>query len=67
LAWIIDWVPYQGSMDRKVCLVEQQGFDFLWVQVTNSTECKKLCGYSLFREGATHMIEKEPIKALVNL
>jgi hypothetical protein len=29
-------------------LVEQQGFDLLWVQVTTSAECKKVSGYSLF-------------------
>jgi hypothetical protein len=45
----------------------QQGFDLLWVQVTTSAECKKVSGYSLFREGATNAAGKEPIKALINL
>jgi hypothetical protein len=54
-------------MDGKVCPVVQQGFDLLWVQVTTSAECKKVFGYSLFREGATNIAGKEPIKALVNL
>jgi hypothetical protein len=48
-------------------LVEQQGFDILWVQVTTSTECKKVSGYSLFWEGATNVAGKEPIEALINL
>jgi hypothetical protein len=39
----------------------QQGFDLLWVQVTTSTECKKVSRYSLFREGATNVVGKEPI------
>jgi hypothetical protein len=30
-------------------------------------ECKKVSGYSLFREGATNVAGKEPIEALVNL
>jgi hypothetical protein len=54
-------------MDGKVRPVVQQGFDLLWVQVTTSAECKKVSGYSLFREGAMNMAEKEPIKALVSL
>jgi hypothetical protein len=32
----------------KIRLVVQQGFDLLWVQVTTSTECKKVSRYSLF-------------------
>jgi hypothetical protein len=32
----------------KIRLVVQQGFDLLWVQVTTSTKCKKVSGYSLF-------------------
>jgi hypothetical protein len=32
----------------KICLVVQQGFDGLWVQVTTSVECNKVSGYSLF-------------------
>jgi hypothetical protein len=54
-------------MDGKVRSVMQQGFDLLWVQVTTSVECKKVSGYSLFREGATNAAGKEPIEALVNL
>jgi hypothetical protein len=38
-----------------------------WVLVTTSAECKKVSGYSLFREGATNMAGKEPIEALINL
>jgi hypothetical protein len=62
-----DWAPYQGSMDKKVCPVVQQGFDLLWVQVTTSAECKKVSGYSLFWEGSTNVAGKEPIEALINL
>jgi hypothetical protein len=51
----------------KIHLVVQQGFDFLWVQVTTSAECKKVSGYSLFREGAANMAGKDPIEALINL
>jgi hypothetical protein len=54
-------------MDRKVRPVMQQGVDILWVQVTTSTECKKVSRYSLFREGATNTAGKEPIEALINL
>jgi hypothetical protein len=54
-------------MDGKVCPVEQQDFDLLWVQVTTSTECKKVSEYSLFWEGAANVAGKEPIEALVNL
>jgi hypothetical protein len=45
----------------------QQGFDLLWVQATTSAECKKVSGYSLFREGAMNVAGKEPIEALINL
>jgi hypothetical protein len=45
----------------------QQGFDLSWVQVTTSVECKKVSGYSLFREGAANVAGKEPIEALINL
>jgi hypothetical protein len=45
----------------------QQGFDLSWVQVTTSAECKKISGYSLFREEATNAAGKEPIEALINL
>jgi hypothetical protein len=62
-----DWAPYQGSMDGKVCSVVQQSFDLLWVQVTTFAECKKVSGYSLFREGATNAAGNEPIEALINL
>jgi hypothetical protein len=51
----------------KTRLVVQQGFDLLWVQVTTSAECKKVSGYSLFREGAANVAGKEPIEALINL
>jgi hypothetical protein len=51
----------------KIRLVVQQGIDSLWVQVTTSTECKKVSGYSLFREGAANTAGKEPIEALINL
>jgi hypothetical protein len=54
-------------MDRNACPVVQQGFDLLWIQVTTSTECKKVFGYSLFQEGATNAAAKEPIEALINL
>jgi hypothetical protein len=67
LAWIIDWAPHQGSVDGKDRLVVQQGFDLLWVQVTTSAECKKVSGYSVFREGAANAAGKEPIEALINL
>jgi hypothetical protein len=67
LAWIIDWAPHQGSLDEARGLVVQQGFDLLWVQVTTSAECKKVSGYSLFREGAANAAGKEPIEALINL
>jgi hypothetical protein len=52
---------------RKIRLVVQQGFDLLWVQVTTSAECKKVSGYSLFREGASNAAGKEPIEALINI
>jgi hypothetical protein len=45
----------------------QEGFDLLCVQVTTSAECKKVSGYSLFREGATNTAGKEAIEALINL
>jgi hypothetical protein len=45
----------------------QQGFDILWVQVTTSTEYKKVYGYSLFQEEAANAVGKDPIKALINL
>jgi hypothetical protein len=48
-------------------LVEQQGFDLLWVQVTTFAECKKVSGYTLFQEGTTNAVGKEPIEALINL
>jgi hypothetical protein len=51
----------------KTRLVEQQGFGLLWVQVTTTLECKKVSGYSLFWEGATNAVGKEPIEALINL
>jgi hypothetical protein len=51
----------------KIRMVVQQGFDLLWVQVTTSAECKKVSGYSLFREGAANTAGKEPIEALINL
>jgi hypothetical protein len=54
-------------MDGKACSVMQQGVDLLWVQVTTSAECKKVSRYSLFWEGATNTIGKEPIEALINL
>jgi hypothetical protein len=62
-----DWAPHQGSVDGKDRPVVQQGFDLSWVQVTTSVECKKVSGYSLFREGAANTAGKEPIKALMNL
>jgi hypothetical protein len=55
------------SVDGKSYSDVQQGFDLLWVQVTTSPECKRVSGYSLFREGATNAAGKEPIEALVNL
>jgi hypothetical protein len=67
LAWIIDWAPYQGSIDEARDSDVQQGFDLLWVQVATSVECKKQSGYSLFWEGATNAAGKEPIEALINL
>jgi hypothetical protein len=54
-------------MDGKVCPVVQQSFDLSWVQVTTSTECKKVSRYSLFQEGAMNVARKEPIEALINL
>jgi hypothetical protein len=54
-------------VDENDRSVEQQGFDLLWVQVTTSAECKKVFGYSLFREGAANTAGKEPIEALVNM
>jgi hypothetical protein len=45
----------------------QQGFDFLWVQVTTFAEFKKVSRYSLFWKGDANAAGKEPIKALVNL
>jgi hypothetical protein len=45
----------------------QQDFDLLWVEVTTSAECKKVSGYSMFREGAVNAARKEPIEALINL
>jgi hypothetical protein len=54
-------------MDEKVRPVVQQGFDLLWVQVTTSTESKKVLRYSLLREGATNAAGKEPIEALITL
>jgi hypothetical protein len=35
--------------------------------MTTSAECKKVSGYSLFREGAMNATGKEPIEALINL
>jgi hypothetical protein len=67
LTWIIDWAPYQGSMDEARDSDVQQGFDLLWVQVTTSAECKKVSRYSLFWEGAANMAGKEPVEALINL
>jgi hypothetical protein len=55
------------SMYGKVRLVVQQSVDLSWVQVTTSAECKKVSGYSLFREVATNVAGKEPIEALINL
>jgi hypothetical protein len=54
-------------MDEACDSDVQQGFDLLWVQVTTSAECKKVPGYSLFREGASNVAGKEPIEALINL
>jgi hypothetical protein len=54
-------------MDGKVRPVLQQGIDLLWVQLTTSVECKKVFGFSLFREGAANAAGKEPIEALINL
>jgi hypothetical protein len=54
-------------MDKARDLDVQQGFDLLWVQVITSTECKKVSGYSLFREGVANAAGKEPIEALINL
>jgi hypothetical protein len=54
-------------MDGKVRLIVQQSFDLSWVQVTTSTEYKKVSRYYLFREGATNAAGKEPIEALINL
>jgi hypothetical protein len=54
-------------MDEARDSDEQQVFDLLWVQVTTSAECKKVSGYSLFREGTVSMVGKEPIEALINL
>jgi hypothetical protein len=51
----------------KTRLVEQQGFDLLWVQVTTTAEYKKVSGYSLFWEGAGNAAGKEPIEALIYL
>jgi hypothetical protein len=62
-----DWAPYKRSMDGKVRPVVQQDFDLLWVQVTTFAECKKVSRYSLFGEGATNAVGKEPIEALINL
>jgi hypothetical protein len=62
-----DWAPHQGNVDGSARPVVQQGFDLSWVQVTTSAECKKVSGYSLFREGATNAAGKEPIEALINL
>jgi hypothetical protein len=59
--------PTQKKCERACNSDVQQGFDLLWVQVTTSTECKKVSGYSLFREGAANVAGKEPIKALINL
>jgi hypothetical protein len=54
-------------MDEARGSVVQQGFDLSWVQVTISVECKKVSGYSLFREGAANAAGKEPIEVLINL
>jgi hypothetical protein len=59
--------PTPRKRGHETRLVEQQGFHLLWVQVTTSAECKKVFGYSLFREEATNATGKEPIEALVNL
>jgi hypothetical protein len=67
LAWIIDWAPHQGSVDDASYSEVQQDFDLLWVEVTTSAECKKVSGYSLFREGAVNAVGKEPIEALIDL
>jgi hypothetical protein len=68
-----DWLGSSTGPDTKEVwtgktrLVEQQGFDLLWVQVTTTSECKKVSGYSLFWEGATNVVGKEPIEDLINL
>jgi hypothetical protein len=59
--------PTQRKCGRASNSVVQQIFDLSWVQVTTSAECKKVSGYSLFREGVVNAVGKEPIKALINL
>jgi hypothetical protein len=59
--------PIQRKCGRAHNSDVQQGFDLSWVQVTTSAGCKKVSGYSLFREGAANAIGKEPIEALINL
>jgi hypothetical protein len=61
-----DWAPHR-KCGRASNSDVQQGFGLSWVQVTTSAECKKVSGYSLFREGAANAAGKEPIEALINL
>jgi hypothetical protein len=64
-----DLAPYQGSMDRKVRPIVQQGFDLLWVQVTTSVECTKIIkilpitgrSYERGKKGS-HRSSNQPVK-----
>jgi hypothetical protein len=59
--------PTHKKSGRALDSDMQQSLDLLWVQVTTSVECKKVSGYSLFREGAANTAGKESIEALINL
>jgi hypothetical protein len=58
--------------EKKVYLVDMSILSILLspepgCHMTTSTECKKVSGYFLFREGATNAAGKEPIEALIKL
>jgi hypothetical protein len=57
MAWINDWAPHQGSVDRNVRPVVQQGFDLFWKD-TPLQSVKGCDMLPLFREGAVNAAGK---------
>ena len=62
LAWILDYAPYQGSVDKLMTWLYNKakvsyGKSEVPLQSVRSVTC-----YSLFREGATNTAGKEPHK-----